>query len=127
MWRALRPLLAGLDPVRIESHATGSGIPDVNTTRGWIELKYAARWPPRGGPLRVPHYSAAQRAWHVQRAQAGGRVWVLLKIGRHDWLLLDGRTAAQRLGYAPRSELEQLALGCWHGKPKNIQDILLCD
>lgn len=118
MWDAIRPVLKPVDPVRIESRATGSGIPDVNYTQGWIELKFADRWPPRGGPLRVDHFTAAQRAWHVRRRKAGGRSFVLLKVGTSEWLLFDGAVAAVELGNVPRERLYEICKARWTRKPR---------
>ena len=125
MWEALRPLLKGLDPVRIESPIT-PGIPDVNVTPGWIELKFADRWPPRGGPLRVDHFTAEQRAFLVRRRRSGGKAWLLLKVGNAEWLLFDGTVAAVYLGREPRERLYQIALARWTRKPlkQEIQECL---
>lgn len=116
MWKALRPLIAELDPVRIESPIS-SGVPDVNFTGGWIELKYAKRWPVRGGPLRLPHYTAAQRAWHLRRSRARGVVWVLLKVGKSEWLLFTGGVGAVVLGIKDREDLYPFAWARWERSP----------
>lgn len=110
-------LLARLDPVRVENPAC-PGTPDVNYLHGWVELKYAERWPPKGGPLRLDHFTKQQRVWHVRRTHAGGRSFVLLKVGETEWLLFKGEVAAARLGYAPREELYRLAAARWMRKPK---------
>ena len=117
MWKSLRPLMAGLDPVRIESPIT-EGVPDVNFTHGWIELKYAAKWPARGGPLRLPHFTKEQRAWLIARSAAGGRVYLLLKVGASEWLLFDGFTAAKAVGSLKKEELYTKVLARWTRKPK---------
>lgn len=118
MWDDLRPLLAGLDPVRIEN-LVGTGTPDVNYTEGWIELKYVARWPPRGGPLRIDHFTTEQRAWHIRRRKAGGKSYVLVKIGQMEWLLFDGLVAALYLGHEPRQRLYEMVVARWMRKPNN--------
>lgn len=125
MWEALRPLLKGLDPVRIESPIT-PGIPDVNVTPGWIELKFAERWPPRGGPLRLDHFTTEQRAFLVRRRRAGGKAWLLLKVGESEWLLFDGTVAAVYLGREPRERLYEMVLARWTRKPlkEEIQQCL---
>lgn len=117
MWDAIRPALAGLDPVRIESHMA-SGVPDVNYTHGWVELKCAPRWPPRGGPLRVDHYTAEQKAWAIKRRRAGGLVFLLLKVGKEEWLLFDGLVAAAYLGNSTQQELYQVCVARWTRLPK---------
>jgi hypothetical protein len=115
MWNELRPLLAGLDPVRVENLLT-SGTPDVNYTGGWIELKYAKRWPVRGGPLRVPHFTPEQRAWLLQRRKAGGRAYLLLKVGV-EGMLFDGVRAAQFLGTSDKATLASFCLHYWACRP----------
>lgn len=117
MWDALRPLLHGMDPVRVENPAV-PGTPDVNYKEGWIELKYADRWPPQGGPLRVDHFTKQQRVWLTRRRRAGGLAFLLLKVGEGEWLLFDGAVAAIALGATPREKLYELATVRWTRKPK---------
>lgn len=124
MWDALRPLLKGLDPVRIESPIT-PGIPDVNTRLGWIELKYAERWPARNGPLRIDHFTSEQRAFLVRRRRAGGNAKLLLKVGESEWLLFDGTVAAVYLGREPRERLYEIVLARWTRKPK-LEELQEC-
>ena len=124
MWTAIRPVLKALDPVRIESHMT-SGVPDVNYAHGWIELKYAARWPPRGGPLRLDHFTDNQRSWLLRRRASGGRAFLLLKVGKTEWLLFDGIAAAKYLGKVPRDELYKQTAARWTRLPRN-QEIEEC-
>lgn len=117
MWRALRPKIRRLDPVRIESPIT-PGVPDVNYANGWIELKWVARWPPREGPLRVDHFTQEQRAWLRRRKRAGGRVFLLLKVGTQEWLLFDGAIAAVCIGRSTREQLYEACLARWTRLPK---------
>lgn len=117
MWDALRPLLKGMDPVRVENPAC-PGTPDVNYKGGWIELKYADRWPPLGGPLRIDHFTKQQRVWLTRRRAAGGLAFLLLKVGEGEWLLFDGAVAARFLGYVPQQQLYQLVVVRWTRKPK---------
>lgn len=126
MWEELRPLLLELDPVRVEN-LVQSGTPDVNYTQGWIELKYMERWPPRGGPLRIDHFTAEQRGWLTRRRTKKGRAFVLLKVGSSEWLLFDGLIAALYLGHEPRERLYEIVVARWTRKPskKEIQPCLL--
>lgn len=98
MWAHIRPKLtiAGLDPVRVENSAM-PGTPDVWYTHGAVELKYAERWPPRGGPLRIEHYTAEQRVWLYRRARAGGRAFLLLRVGLKKWYLFRAGEATDYL------------------------------
>ena len=96
MWTVLRPVLvkAGMDPVRVENPAL-PGTPDVNYIEGWVELKHADRWPPKGGPLQLTHPpTAEQRTWLLRRWRSGGRAFLCLRVGQ-EWFLFRGDTVAQ--------------------------------
>lgn len=121
MWTTLRPLLVGLDPIRVENPAD-PGTPDVNYIEGWVELKEMPRWPPKGGPLRVDHYTQQQKTWARSRARAGGRVFLLLKVGQ-DWLLFRGEVAAAILGKAPEEALKAAAVRVWKGRAAMAKEI----
>lgn len=117
MWEELRSLIRTLDPVRIEDKL-GLGVPDVNFTRGWIELKYLPQWPVREATeVKIDHFTMEQRAWLLRRAARNGRVYLLLKVGT-DWLLFEGRMAAQIVGNVCKRKLYHAALEAWSGKPK---------
>jgi hypothetical protein len=105
--KALRPL----DAVSIEN-GCAAGTPDVNFVDGWVELKSVDRWPPRGGPLRIEHFTNHQRVWLLRRRRAGGQAFLLLKVGQ-DWLLFDGQVAARELGHRTRDELFLLTIRTW--------------
>jgi len=124
MWKSIRPVLKPLDPVRIESPIV-PGIPDVNYNLGWIELKYMPRWPVKGGPLRIDHYTKEQRDWAIQRKRAGGKVFLLLKVGRNEWLLFDGVVAALSIGKLNREQLYNAVIARWTRTPRTAE-ILPC-
>jgi hypothetical protein len=88
--------LRSLHAVSIEN-GVGAGFPDIEYAFGVVELKSVSRWPPKGGPLRISHFTPIQRVWLMTRCRAGGRAFVLLKV-KNDWILLDGAWAAQFLG-----------------------------
>ena len=117
MWDSLRPVIRSLDPVRVENPIV-PGTPDVNYNQGWIELKFAERWPPRGGPLRLDHFTRQQRTWLTRRRKAGGRAFLLLKVGETEWLLFDGAVAAKVLGHVEQDKLYRACLARWTRKPK---------
>ena len=88
--------------------ALQAGVPDLSYSgggvNGWVELKYAEAWPARARtPLRLPHYTAEQRHFLLTRGRAGGRCWLLLRVGR-EHLLFD-HERAQHVG-----EMERLLL-----------------
>lgn len=100
--QALRPL----DAIAVENSAY-PGTPDVAYIGGWVELKEADEWPKKPDtPLRMNHFTRHQRAWIRRHAEKGGTVFVLLKVGKSEWFLIDGKIAADILGSATREELE---------------------
>jgi hypothetical protein len=115
--------LRSLDAISVENSAR-AGTPDVNYVEGWIELKKLPRWPRPGEPVRCGHFRPGQRVWIRRRARAGGRVHVLLQVGR-DWLLLPGRAAAEELGTATQQRLEELAVRVWR-KRMNMKELETC-
>lgn len=115
MWRAIRPAIRHLDPIRVEN-PIHPGTPDVNYAHGWIELKYSDRWPPHGGVLRV-RFAPQQRAWLTRRRKANGRAFLLLRVGI-EWLLFDGAVAAALLGRASRERLYMVCLARWRHTPR---------
>ncbi len=124
MWRSLRSVLRPLDPVRVENPVV-PGTPDLNYSHGWIELKFAKQWPPKEGPLRIDHFTRQQRAWLIRRRKAGGLAFVLLKVGKTEWLLFDGAIAATVLGYVSRERLYEVCLARWTRLPKS-KEICAC-
>lgn len=70
--------------VRVENRA-GPGTPDVyyclRGRSGWIELKEDR--PPRPGqPVRLRTLTLDQVIWLEEEARAGGRAWLLARLGR---------------------------------------------
>lgn len=103
----------------------GPGTPDVNITTGWIELKKLDGWPAKDEtPLRVPTYTPQQKIWALKRARAGGRVWMLIQVGK-DFVLLDGVVAANVLGSSTRQQLIDAAIAFWPNR-LNEQELLRC-
>ena len=101
LWDRIRPkLLKYGDLVRIESHMTAAGIPDVNYCflgcEGWVELKFAKQ-PARAATVVFKSQrglDTEQVSWLLNRRRCGGRAFVLIQLGK--WLLLiDGKYAAK--------------------------------
>jgi len=117
-WDRVKPLLAGFHPKRIECEDQ-KGVPDVNCSLGWIELKQKrkADMPKRvNTPVRLDHFTPEQRAWLAGRANVGGACWLLLLMG-DEWLLFDGMVAALHVGKVPAGQLRQLACAAWGHTP----------
>lgn len=103
---------AGLDARPVEN-LCDTGYPDVEYIGGTLELKAADAWPKREAtPLRIDHYTTEQRVWHERRSAKGGRIHVLLQVGR-EFLLFHGVDAAARLGHVPRAELVAMSVAHW--------------
>jgi hypothetical protein len=115
MWQALRPLMKGLDPVRVEN-LVQVGTPDVNYVRGWVELKYLPGWPVRGGIVKIEHFTPQQRVWIIRRTMAGGRVSLMLKVAE-EWLLFSGPRAAKYVGKVVKEDLYVYCTVRWLSKP----------
>lgn len=125
LWSRVRKAIRDLDPVRVENRVE-AGTPDVNFTLGWIELKYQRRAPKRGGILKLDHdLSYEQRVWAIRRHRAGGKTYVLLKIGP-EYLLFKGYVAAEVFGKLTLNELREEAIGKWRQKlnDKELNELL---
>ena len=80
--------------VPIESPSTRSGIPDINTAYGWIEMKYVASWPKRKEtPVRLHRYTSYQKDFLLEREKAGGKAYLMVKVGRMQWFLFKAQEA----------------------------------
>ncbi|MCC6425667.1 MAG: hypothetical protein IT435_02480 [Phycisphaerales bacterium] len=126
-WKTVRPLLAGLDPMRVENPVL-PGTPDVNCTLGWIELKYVGveQIPKRPEtPFRIDHFTAQQRVWLYKRAKAQGACWLLLRLG-DERMLFEGDIAAEHLGKETLETTRRFAYGRWESCPTKFefQDII---
>lgn len=128
LWRTLQGKLRNVPQFIFQRHEDkfSEGIPDTSFSgmghNGWIELKFAAKWPVRATtPLRLPHYTPEQRIWLREHGEAGGRCWLFLQVG-NEYLLFDWR-ASQQVGKATRVELYNLAMAKWD---KNINILEFC-
>jgi hypothetical protein len=105
-------------PISVENDAY-PGTPDTNFVYGWIEYKCCSEWPKRGGPLRIPHFTAQQRVWLRTRWRATGSgygAWLWLQVGQ-DHLIFDGETASIIVGNQNKRVLLQHALAHWDRFP----------
>jgi hypothetical protein len=118
-WQLIRKNVPG-HLVRIENHA-GTGQPDVNYciagVEGWIELKYLEAFPKRQDTMvRIPHFEPEQRIWLTQRKNAGGRVFLFVRVDgiAGGFFLFDGKEAARHIGVNwIREEWNARALKSW--------------
>jgi hypothetical protein len=125
LWGRVRRAIRHLDPVRVENRVE-AGTPDVWYSEGALELKWMRIAPKRGGIVKLDHdYTLEQRVWAIRRDKAGGKVYVLLKIGS-EYLLFKGIVAAECLGYSTLEQLREKAIGKWRVKlnDKELGDLL---
>lgn len=118
-WAALRPLMAPLDPHRIENLITAEkGMPDVEYVGGWAELKWIARsdWPKRARTVvRLDHYTDEQRNFLLRRWNFGEAAWLILQSGE-EWFFWNA-PAAQAVGTLTREQLQETATYYFKTKP----------
>lgn len=96
------------------------GTPDINFIGGWVELKWLPKWPVRGGVVKCSHFTPQQRVWLRRRSKLGGNAWLLLRV-ESDWLLLEGRVAADLLGHNTRDCLTDAAAMVCNGALDKIE------
>ena len=113
MRRTVVTALRKLGAIAVENSAY-PGTPDVAYRDGWIELKHVAKWPKNPTrPLRIRHLTQQQRAWWLRWTMYGGRVHVLLQVGRKEWLLLDPTWAYENLGKTSQPDIRFNAIADW--------------
>lgn len=111
-------LAAELDPHPVENLLPSEvGMPDVNFAGGWAELKWLPKWPVRTTtPVRIDHYTDAQRNWLWNRtSKTGEQCWLVLQVGK-EWLFFDAQ-AAQEVGTLTYEELVDHATRYFPNKP----------
>lgn len=114
----------GLDPVAVENPAY-PGTPDVNYIEGWIELKWARRWPVRPETVfKIDHFTPQQRNWLWRRWTKGGNAWLLLQVEK-EYLLFTGRDAKDYVGKLTRAGLYKAARARWTGG-MNWKELAIC-
>ncbi len=113
--------------------ALQAGIPDLSYSggghHGWIELKWLEAWPKREGTIvRIPHYTKEQKHFLLTRGRAGGRCWLLLRVGGASaWhltehILLD-HERAQDLGALSRREILVRCKESWNGMSIDFEQL----
>lgn len=100
LWSTLRKNMRGYGHwIRIEN-TVGKGTPDVNgcfkhngmEVDAWIELKALEDWPVRATtPVRLPHFTSEQKQWLLDRALAGGRAFLFVRVSREYFLFTAAR------------------------------------
>jgi len=124
--KVVKLLKADLDAFAVENGGCHPGTPDINCSLGWIECKATNQWPARATTrVRLDHdLTPQQRIWLHKRARVGGRAWVMLNISG-EWMLFDGKVAAEHLGVSTREELYEFAMRTWKKTP-TTQELIEC-
>lgn len=117
-------LLSSLNAIPVEN-PVWPGTPDVNYREGWIELKWLARWPARGGEVLLPHFTRQQQYFLRERWEAGGNAYLMLQV-RREWFVFDGLTAANEVGRRSRDDLILLARGYWQNGAPPKTELMSC-
>lgn len=109
----------GFDPHRVEN-AISLGMPDVNFTLGWVELKHLNDWPKRERtPVTIRHFTPQQRVWLRRRWAASKNAWLLLRVDT-TFMLFAGDIAAVRVGRSTRAGLLGCCLASAEGFEPNV-------
>lgn len=114
MWRSIRPKLAPYGRLaRIES-SIELGVPDVYYrllgVAGWLELKFRASWPTRGGPVTLKTLTIEQVRWLQAERKADGLAWILAQVAGEYLVPLPEQWEALATVGVPWSELVDNAL-----------------
>ncbi len=106
-----------------------TGIPDTDYcfsgVAGWMELKIIQYWPKKADTnLHTPlkHLTNDQINWMKKRSNAGGNVYLLLKVMRtKEYLLFHGEDA-RRLKDCTQESAYKLCIECYKGSlpPKDL-------
>lgn len=119
MWAGLRENLMTVPRTILEriENAIGIGTGDVSGVLWgldfWAELKALPAAPVHDDTIvRIKHYTQDQRNWIRARGRAGGRVFLILKIGSRaqaEWFVFHWPAAYHQVGKVPIDELRSCA------------------
>lgn len=123
LYQALKTNLTKVHWQRIETGALQQGVPDVNAcvhgSEFWLELKCTTTDRVSLTPFQV--------SWHMRRAAAGGRSWILVAHSKHNALTLHRGADALRLledGVSSSKAFSYSAPVDW---PQFLADVCLTD
>ena len=122
--RRLIHQLRHIDARSIED-AFSSGIPDINTAYGWIELKFIRAYPKRDStPIKIHHFTANQKLFLFRRwSVLQGGAFLLVRIEK-DWFLFAGKDSYD-IDTWTHDEWKSKALWSCH-KRMNIKGLVAC-
>ena len=129
LWTIFRKHVTVLyeDKISLQRHedTCSEGITDVSFSirlgwadfrSGWIELKYRPEYPVRSNnPVRLEHFTDAQRVWLHERGSLGARCCVLWQIGK-DYYVFNWQSVYD-LGHMTKDELHSIAYWYSIGRP----------
>lgn len=119
MARTFCQIAAPLLPIRVENLLPNPGLPDCFLSKhgGLVEFKWARDWPKRGGPLRLPHYTEAQRSWARKHLADGGRCFLVLQVKKEWFIFTANQVAYYEVGNLTREQLKAEADRYFAKKP----------
>ena len=116
LWKYLSRVMGNLWEAQRHEDKYSTGIPDVSyatSHHGWIELKSVAV-KDENRVVKVPHFTAAQKAWAKRHGARCGKVWTLIRVNRHH--LLFGWWSVDRVGNMTLPEMIVESHGWWEGQ-----------
>lgn len=98
LWKYLSRVMGNLWEAQRHEDKYSTGIPDVSYStdhHGWIELK-SIKVKDEEKVVRIPHFTATQRAWAKRHGSRCGHVWTFIRVNRHHFLF--GWWSVDRIG-----------------------------
>lgn len=95
--------VAGVHAMPVENPAH-TGTPDINlcnvvTGDYWVEVKIVEEYPKRPAtPLKIDHFTVAQKTWMKDRKSAGGSVFILAQVEEDYYLFTTNPEVIEHLG-----------------------------
>jgi hypothetical protein len=111
--------LKPLHPFPVEN-CVAVGMPDINFSLGWIELK-VDKWV--GGRMKLTHFTGQQRAWLFTRRMSGGNAWLFVLV-EGEYFLFDGSDAFSVAGLT-KEECYQKCVAWYDGKLPDMKELCL--
>lgn len=113
LWKYLARTLGGMWEAQRHEDKHSIGIPDLSYAtdhHGWIELKKIS-CPSLVKPIKIAHFTPAQKSWVKRFGAKCGHVWVLIQIDRR--YLLFGWWSVDQIGKLTLNELSREAHQYW--------------
>lgn len=114
LWKYLKTIMGHRWHAQRHEDKYAEGIPDVSfgcrTINGWIELKCIAEWPQNKHTVVPVPITPIQKQWLFDRRFHAKNIFVLLRVGRSEFLLFD---QFSELGQTTQENLRNIAKKIW--------------